>query len=68
MKGQIIIPRIHQVNQTTVQIPAHHAPDFVPPNFFVASIGKKLSITITITIMINRTIKNSVENGLQHIK
>ena len=68
IKGHNTIPRIPQAIPIIVQIPAHQAPFFVPQSFFVASTGRQLSIIITATIMINRIIKNSVENGLQHIK
>ena len=68
INGQSRIPRIHPINQTIVHIAAHRVQYFDHPNFLVASMGKKLSITIIATMIINRIIKNRVENGFPHIK
>jgi hypothetical protein len=68
INGQSRIPRIHPISQTIVQIAAHRVQCFDHPNFFVVRIGKKLSIMMTAIMIINRITKNSVENGLPHIK
>jgi hypothetical protein len=67
-KGPRIIHRIHQNSQITVHIHAHQVQYLLHPNFFVARIGRKLSIIITAIMIINQRIRKSVENGLPHIK